>query len=88
MEFALEETLKSINGYQKNQYSRKQGVIKNEFLKKPIDGLSVQLTVDSKLQFVLFNKLKKAVEFHDAESASGIMIDLGTNEILAMTNFP
>tara|TARA_B100001113_G_scaffold47133_1_gene33776 strand:+ start:10399 stop:11913 length:1515 start_codon:yes stop_codon:yes gene_type:complete len=88
VEFALEETLKSINGYQKNQYSRKQGVIKNEFLKKPIDGLSVQLTVDSKLQFVLFNKLKKAVEFHDAESASGIMIDLGTNEILAMTNFP
>ena len=88
VEFALEETLKSINGYQKNQYSRKQGVIKNEFIKKPINGLAVQLTVDSKLQFVLFDKLKKAVEFHDAESASGIIIDLDTNEILAMTNFP
>ena len=88
VEFALDETLKSINGYQKNQYSRKLGVIKNEFIKKPINGLAVQLTVDSKLQFVLFDKLKKAVEFHDAESASGIMIDLSTNEILAMTNFP
>ena len=88
VEFALDETLKSINGYQKNQYSRKLGVIKNEFIKKPINGMAVQLTVDSKLQFVLFDKLKKAVEFHDAESASGIMIDLSTNEILAMTNFP
>jgi len=49
-------------------------------LKEQINGSSVNLTVDSKMQFILFDKLKKAVEFHNAESASGIMIDLDSNE--------
>ena len=88
IEFALEEILKSENGFQEKTISRKQGVIDNKILKKPINGSPVKLTVDARLQFVLFDKLKKAVEFHQAESASGIMIDLNSNEILAMTNFP
>ena len=88
IEFALEEILKPENGFQENTISRKQGVIDNKILKKPINGSPVKLTVDARLQFILFDKLKKAVEFHQAESASGIMIDLNSNEILAITNFP
>ena len=88
IEFALDETLKAEDGYQEKILSRKSGVIQNKIIKEPINGSSVNLTVDSKMQFVLFDKLKKAVEFHNAESASGIMIDLDSNEILAMTNFP
>lgn len=88
IEFALEEILKPVNGFQEKTISRKQGVIDNKILKKPLNGSPVKLTVDARLQFVLFDKLKKAVEFHQAESASGIMIDLNSNEILAITNFP
>ena len=88
IEFALDETLKAENGYQENIYSRKLGVIQNTIKKEPISGSAVNLTVDTKMQFILFDKLKKAVEFHNAESASGIMIDLDSNEILAMANFP
>ena len=88
IEFALEETLKAEDGYQEKILSRKSGVIQNTIIKQPINGSAVNLTVDSKMQFILFEKLKKAVEFHNAESASGIMIDLHSNEILAMTNFP
>ena len=88
IEFALDETLKAENGYQEKIYSRKLGIIQNTIIKEPINGSAVNLTVDSKMQFILFDKLKKAVEFHNAESASGIMIDLDSNEILAMTNFP
>lgn len=88
IEFALDETLKAEDGYQEKILSRKSGVIQNTIIKQPINGSAVNLTVDSKMQFILFEKLKKAVEFHNAESASGIMIDLDSNEILAMTNFP
>ena len=88
IEFALEETLKAEDGYQEKILSRKSGVIQNTIIRQPINGSAVNLTVDSKMQFILFEKLKKAVEFHNAESASGIMIDLDSNEILAMTNFP
>ena len=70
----------------KKNSSRKSGVIQNKIKKEPINGSSVNLTVDLKCNF-LFDKLKKAVEFHNAESASGIMIDLDSNEILAMTIF-
>ena len=64
IEFALDETLKAEDGYQEKILSRKSGVIQNKIIKEPINGLSVNLTVDSK------------------------MIDLDSNEILAMTNFP
>ena len=81
IEFVLEEIFKAVNGFQEKTISRKQGVIDNKILKKPINGSPVKLTVDARLQFILFDKLKKAVEFHQAESASGIMIDLNSNEI-------
>ncbi len=88
MEFALEETLSATNGYQKKQLSRKSGIIQSEIIKEPIDGSNIRLTIDSKVQFVLFDSLKSAVGFHAAESASGIIIELNSNEILAMTNYP
>ena len=88
IEFALDTILAGKNGFEEKQLSRKSGIIQNKTLKKSKDGTSIQLTIDTNLQFLLFNKLQEAVFFHEAESASGIIVDLKSNEILAMTNFP
>ena len=61
MEFALEETLSATNGYQKKQLSRKSGIIQSEIIKEPIDGSNIRLTIDSKVQFVLFDSLKSCL---------------------------
>ena len=55
IEFALDETLKAEDGYQEKILSRKSGVIQNKIIIEPINGLSVNLTIDSKMQFVLFD---------------------------------
>ena len=64
IEFALEEILKPVNGFQEKTISRKQGVIDNKILKKPINGSPVKLTVDARLQFVLFDKCENFLPLH------------------------
>lgn len=52
------------------------------------DGSNLELTIDSELQYVLEQELKKAVQEHDADSSVGIVMDAKTNEVLAISSFP
>ena len=87
VEFALNEVLEGTNGLQKKIISRKGETLASETIKAK-NGLKIQLTVDSIYQFLVFEKLKVAIEKHNADSGSAILLDLNSNEILAMTNFP
>ncbi len=51
-------------------------------------GNDLQLTIDRDLQFVLEQELRAAVERHEAEAATGVILDAQTSEILAMANAP
>lgn len=57
------------------------------FLDHP-DGADLHLTLDSGLQFKLEEELQKAINEFDAESAIGIILDVETSAILALTNLP
>ncbi len=46
------------------------------------------LSIDEKLQTLVYRELKNAVMFNKAESGTAILIDINTGEILAMTNSP
>ena len=50
-------------------------------------GQDIQLTIDADVQFYVFNAIKKAAEFHLADSASAIVL-LANGEILALANYP
>lgn len=54
----------------------------------PIDGLNVQLTIDITIQQIVENVLKTAMIANKPKSASCIMLDPQTGEILAMANMP
>lgn len=51
-------------------------------------GYDIKLTIDSELQFHLEQELAKSVSTTDADSASGIILNPMTGEILAMANSP
>lgn len=51
-------------------------------------GKDIVLTIDKELQFIVYQKLKEAVLKYDAESASAVLIDLPSGEILAATSYP
>jgi len=53
----------------------------------PVDGQDIHLTIDNKIQFFAFQKLKEAVIDQRAKSGSVVILDVQTNEVLAMVNY-
>ena len=54
----------------------------------PVDGQDVQLSIDSKVQFFAYQKLRDAVTEHKAKSGSVVVLDAQTGEVLALANYP
>ncbi len=55
---------------------------------KPVDGRDLQLSVDSKVQFFAYQKLRDAVMEHKAKAGSVVVLDAVTGEVLALANYP
>ncbi len=53
----------------------------------PTDGRDVQLTIDNKIQFFAFQKLKESVQENKAKGGSIIVLDVQNNTVLAMANY-
>ncbi len=54
----------------------------------PQDGPDIQLSIDSKVQYFAYQKLKDAVLAHKAHAGSVMVIDTLTGEVLALANYP
>ena len=55
---------------------------------EPVDGCGLVLTVDSVVQSFLEKALQEAVTINDAKNAQGIVMDVQTGEILAISTKP
>ena len=58
-----------------------------ETIKQFEDGENLTLTIDSDIQFHVFNAIKEQAEFHEADSAAAIVLS-PNGEILALANYP
>ena len=54
----------------------------------PVDGQDIQLSVDSRVQFFAYQKLRDAVIARKAKAGSVVVIDSITGEVLALANYP
>ena len=54
----------------------------------PLAGKDIQLSLDSKVQFVAYQKLRDAVTQHKAKAGSVVVLDTVTGEVLALANYP
>jgi cell division protein FtsI (penicillin-binding protein 3) len=54
----------------------------------PLDGKDIQLSVDSKVQFFAYQKLRDAVIARKAKAGSVVVLDSITGEVLALANYP
>ncbi len=54
----------------------------------PVDGRDLQLSLDSKIQFFAYQKLRDAVIEHKAKAGSVVVLDVATGEVLALANYP
>jgi cell division protein FtsI (penicillin-binding protein 3) len=52
------------------------------------NGEDLQLSIDSKIQSIAYQEVKKAVETHRAKAGGAVVLDAVTGEILALANWP
>jgi cell division protein FtsI (penicillin-binding protein 3) len=55
---------------------------------QPADGRDIELSIDSKVQFFAYQRIRDAVAQHKAKAGSVVVLDAQNGEILALSNFP
>lgn len=89
IELSYERWLKGEPGAKKVLKDRNKKVIKElGLIKSPVSGKDLQLTIDLKLQYIAYRELKEAVYSSGAKSASLVMVEVESGEILAVANLP
>ncbi len=53
-----------------------------------VNGEDVQLSIDSKVQFFAYQRVRDAVAEHGAKAGSVVVLDVQTGEVLALANYP
>jgi cell division protein FtsI (penicillin-binding protein 3) len=89
MELAYNELLRGRNGAKwviKDRFGR---VVENvRSIREPSPGGDLMLSIDRRLQYLAYRELKAAVQMHHARSASAVVLNARTGEVLAMVNQP
>jgi cell division protein FtsI (penicillin-binding protein 3) len=54
----------------------------------PVNGDDITLSIDSKVQFFAYQRVRDAVRQHKAKAGSVVVLDVLTGEVLALANYP
>jgi cell division protein FtsI (penicillin-binding protein 3) len=54
----------------------------------PVDGKDIELSIDSKVQFFAYQRIRDAVAENRAAAGSVVVLDAKSGEVLALANFP
>ena len=55
---------------------------------EPVNGRDVTLSIDSKVQFFAWQRVRDAVAAHGAKAGSVVVLDAKSGEVLALANYP
>ena len=89
IELAMDEWLAGSPGVMRVIKDRKGRVIREaNVLKSAEAGKEVKLSIDLRLQYLAYRELLKTFQKNKAKSASLVMLDVKTGEVLAMVNQP
>ena len=89
IELLANEDLKGHSGQDKVIKDRMGRIIDSvDYIKAPQPGQDIRLSIDKRLQYIAYRELKKAVAHHKAKSASLVILDAQTGEVLTMVNEP
>jgi len=89
IEAEFDRYLAGVNGIKimKDNKSNSNIYHQAEIVREPKNGENVKLTIDADIQFHVYNAIKESAEFHEADSASAIVLS-PNGEILALANYP
>ena len=89
MELGSQKTLAGVTGSRRVIKDRLGRIVEDiEAVREPHDGKDLTLSIDSKIQYIAFTRLKEAVEKYKAKAGGIVVLDARTGEVLALANLP
>lgn len=90
LEYGLNDKLSGQDGKAMYEVDTKGNKIPNanHTVEEPKPGVSVQLTLDTDLQFFAEKRIQQAVEQYKASAGTVIVMDVKSGELMAMANYP
>jgi cell division protein FtsI (penicillin-binding protein 3) len=89
IELAFQKDLEGRNGSRSVVRDRLGNVIEDIGERiEPVDGHDIALSIDTKIQFVAYQRVRDAVLQHKAKAGSAVVLDVQTGEVLALANYP
>ncbi len=89
VELAWQDVLTGEHGKRRVIQDRIGRIVEDvERIRSPKPGQDLTLSIDSKIQYLAYRELARAVKMHRAKAASIVALDVHTGEVLAMANYP
>ena len=88
IESAFNTELAGKNGTQITETNALGDIESQSLLEPPQNGKTVQLSIDTSVQRALFGYIKDLAEKVEFKGGSGVIMDIKTGELLAMTSYP
>ncbi|WOE31058.1 MULTISPECIES: penicillin-binding protein PBP3 [unclassified Acinetobacter] len=89
LEMQLNNRLAGMDGEQQIVRDKRGNRVKDPEIIKDVEaGENITLSIDSRLQYIMYRELTAAGIANNARSATAIAVDVKTGEILAMTSWP
>ncbi len=89
VELAFDDWLRGTPGIKKVIRDRRGRIVENVDLVRPAaPGHDLTLSIDRRIQYLTYRELKRALLETGASSASAVVLDIATGEVLAMANLP
>ena len=89
LEMQLNDRLAGTDGEQQIVRDKRGNRVKDpEVIKEVEAGENIMLSIDSRLQYIMYRELTAAGIANNARSATAIAVDVKTGEILAMASWP
>ncbi|HRK56344.1 MAG TPA: penicillin-binding protein 2 [Burkholderiaceae bacterium] len=88
VERAFEPLLAGRVGSRRVIKDRLGRVVEDDWLRMPVDGHDVVLSIDRRIQHIAVSALTDALKTHDAKAGSVVVLDARTGEVLALANAP
>ncbi|MCL2829709.1 MAG: penicillin-binding protein 2 [Betaproteobacteria bacterium] len=89
VELAFQSNLMGMNGSRSVIRDRRGQIVEDVgSIRYPLDGKDIHLALDSKIQYLAYSTLKKAIAENRAKAGGVVVVDTKTGEILALANWP
>ncbi len=88
IELAFERTLAGRPGLRRLIKDRLGRAVEDDWVREPVEGRDVRLSIDHRIQYIAYSSLRSAVEANQAQGGSIVVLDVASGEILALTSWP